>query len=301
MATLRMGTRGSELARAQSGLVARALEKLNPGLTVETNVIRTTGDRFGAPTPEVAKTLPQGAKGLWVKEIEEALLAGSIDFAVHSAKDLPAALVGGLTIAAFPKREDARDALVARKGLTWDGLGPKTRVATSSLRRSLMLSELRHGVQVAPLRGNVDTRLEKLAAGEFDAMIVALAGLKRLGRTNVAHEPLDPGSMIPAPAQGALALEIRADRADVAGVVAPLDHGMTRACVELERAFLAAVGGGCGAPVAAHATPAPGGLRVDAFFAREGEAAGRRVSGLCDDPTRRAEFARELAAQAAAR
>ncbi|MDE2144233.1 MAG: hydroxymethylbilane synthase, partial [Elusimicrobia bacterium] len=128
MATLKMGTRGSPLALAQSGLAARALEKLNPGLTVETVVVKTSGDLFGAPSPEVAKTLPQGAKGLWVKEIEQALLDGAIDFAVHSGKDLPATLAGGLSIAAFPEREDPRDAFVARPGLTWASLSAGAKV-----------------------------------------------------------------------------------------------------------------------------------------------------------------------------
>jgi hydroxymethylbilane synthase len=301
MAVLKMGTRGSALALAQSGQAARALEALHPGLKIETVVVATSGDRFGAPSPEEAKKLPQGAKGFWVKEIEQALQGGGIDFAAHSAKDLPADLAPGLAVAAYPEREDPRDAFVARPGLAWSSLGAGARVATSSLRRALILSELRPGVEVVPLRGNVDTRLRKLAQGEFDAMVVAVAGLKRLGRADAAREPLDPDLMIPAPAQGALALEARSDRADVARLVGALDHAPTRACVELERAFLSAAGGGCGAPVAAHARAVTGGLRLDAFFAREGEARGRRVSGVCSDPSRRGAFAAELAAQASAR
>ena len=194
-----MGTRGSPLALAQSGAVARLLEKLNPGLTVETVVIKTTGDLFGAPPPEVAKTLPQGAKGLWIKELEEALLDGRIDFAAHSAKDLPALLAAGLSIAAFPEREDPRDAFVPRPGLTWAGLDAGARVATSSLRRHLMLTAAKPGLSLLPLRGNVDTRLRKLADGEYDAMVIAVAGLKRLGRADVPHEPLAVTVMLPAP------------------------------------------------------------------------------------------------------
>jgi hydroxymethylbilane synthase len=285
VAILKMGTRGSPLALAQSGQAARALEKLNPGLTVETVVIKTSGDLFGAPSPEVAKTLPQGAKGLWVKEIEEALLDGRIDFAVHSGKDLPALLAGGLSVAAYPEREDPRDAFVARPGLSWERMREEPpgryKVGTSSLRRKMMLSA-HLPVEVVPLRGNVDTRLRKLADGEFDAMVIAVAGLKRLGRGSVAHEPLDPFLMIPAPAQGALALEIRADRRDVASVVGTLDHAVTRRCVELERAFLAQVGGGCGAPVGAYATEgADGRIAMSVFYAREGEAHGQSVHGSC--------------------
>lgn len=296
-----MGTRGSALALAQSGQAARALATLHPGLSVETVVIKTSGDLFGAPPPEVARTLPQGAKGLWVKEIEEALLDGRVDFAVHSAKDLPALLAAGLSVAAYPEREDPRDALVARPGLSWAALGAGMKVATSSLRRRLMVEAAAPGVECVPLRGNVDTRLRKLADGEFDAMIVALAGLKRLGRADVPHEPLDESVMLPAPAQGALALEVRTDRREIAALVAALDHAPTRLCVEFERAFLGAVDGGCGAPVAARARVQPGGVRLEAFYAREGESAGTRVAGLCADPARREAFVRDLAAQARAR
>lgn len=296
-----MGTRGSALALAQSGAAARALEARHPGLKVETVVIKTSGDLFGAPPPEVAKTLPQGAKGLWVKELELALLDGSVDFAAHSAKDLPALLAAGLSVAAYPEREDPRDALVARPGLDWGGLRAGMNVATSSLRRQLMLAAAKPGVAPVPLRGNVDTRLRKLKDGEFDAMVVAVAGLKRLGRADVPHEPLDPSVMLPAPAQGALALEVRSDRKTVAELVGALDHAPTRLCAEFERAFLGEVGGGCGAPVAAHARAQGGGVLLEAFYAREGEASGRRVSGLCADPARREAFVRDLAAQARAR
>jgi len=296
MLTLKMGTRGSPLALAQSGQAARKLESLNLGLTVETVIIKTSGDLFGAPPPEVAKTLPQGAKGLWVKEIEQALLDGSIDFAAHSAKDLPALLAEGLSIAAYPEREDPRDAMVARDGLTWKGLKAGMKVATSSLRRQLMIEKAVPGIQLLPLRGNVDTRLRKLTEGEFDAMIIAVAGLKRLGRDNIRHEPLDPAVMLPAPAQGSLALEIKSDRQDMAKIVGTLDHPATRLCVEFERGFLAEVGGGCGAPVAAFAQVQGQGVAMECFFAVEGSK-GKRVKGVCPDPGRRAAFVRDLAQQ----
>ncbi|HAZ09218.1 MAG TPA: hydroxymethylbilane synthase [Elusimicrobia bacterium] len=298
MAVMKMGTRGSPLALAQSGQAARRLEALNRGLVIETVVVKTSGDLFGAPPPEQAKNLPQGAKGLWVKEIEEALLDGSIDFAAHSAKDLPALLAPGLSVAAYPEREDPRDALVAREGLAWAVLKAGMKVATSSLRRRLMLSAAVPGVQLQALRGNVDTRLRKLREGEFDAMVIAVAGLKRLGRGEVRHEPLDPSVMLPSPAQGSLALEVRSDRTDVARIVGALDHPATRLCVEFERGFLGAVGGGCGSPVGAFALPRGGGVFLECFFAREGETAGRRVRGLCADPARREAFVAELAAQA---
>ncbi len=290
-----MGTRGSALALAQSGQAARALEKLNPGLTVETVVIKTSGDLFGAPPPEKAKLLPQGAKGLWVKELEEALLDGRIDFAAHSAKDLPAALLAGLSVAAYPEREDPRDCVV---GKSWKELSSGSRVATSSLRRSLMVSAAVPGAVLVPLRGNLDTRLKKLADGEFDAMICAAAGLRRLGRADAAGQTIDPGVMLPSPAQGALALEIRSDRKEIARFLEPLDHWATRVCVEFERAFLAGVGGGCGSPVGAYARLQSGGVVMEGFYAREGEKKGKRVAGHCQDPMNRDAFVADLVAQA---
>ena len=301
MSILKMGTRGSPLALAQSGAAARLLERLNPGLTVETVVIKTSGDLFGAPSPEVAKTLPQGAKGLWVKELEDALLDGRVDFATHSCKDLPALLAAGLSIAAYPEREDPRDAFVARPGLEWGKVQAGMRIATSSLRRQLMLTAARPGVVLLPLRGNVDTRLRKLADGEYDAMVIALAGLRRLGRADVAHEPLDIKVMLPAPAQGALALEVKTDRRDITKIVATLDHPATRRCVEFERAFLGAVGGGCGSPVGAYAQLKGDGVLLEGFYAHEGEAAGKRVAGLCGHVDRREAFVMDLAAQAKSR
>lgn len=298
---LKMGTRGSALALAQSSLMARALERLQPGLKVETVVIKTSGDMFGAPPPEVAKTLPQGAKGLWVKELEEALLDGRVDFAAHSGKDLPALLAAGLSIAAYPEREDPRDAFVARPGLDWAKAGPGTKIATSSLRRHLMIAAAKPGATVTALRGNVDTRLRKLADGEYDAMVIAVAGLKRLGRHEVPHEPLDTKVMLPSPAQGALALEVRTDRKDIAALVGALDDFPTRLCVEFERAFLAEVGGGCGSPVGAYARMQSGGVVLEGYYAHEGEKSGRRVAGHCGDSSRREAFVRDLAAQAKAR
>lgn len=301
MATLKMGTRGSALALAQSSWAARALEALHPGLKVETVVITTSGDRFGAPSPEEAKKLPQGAKGLWVKELEEALLAGAVDFACHSAKDLPAGGTAGLRIAAYPEREDARDALICRPGLSLAGLKAGRLIGTSSLRRQQLLALAVPGLTFAALRGNVDTRLRKLAEGRCDAMVLAVAGLRRLGKGEVAHEPLDPSLMIPSPGQGALALQARSGKDDAARLAAALDHAATRECVELERAFLAELGGGCGAPVAGHARRQAGGLLFEGYYAADGESTGRRVSGLLADPARAEPFARDMASQARSR
>jgi hydroxymethylbilane synthase len=301
MPELIMATRGSALALAQSGQIARELESRRPGLTVRTLVVKTSGDLFGAPSPEKARELPQGAKGLWVKEIEAALLDGRADFAVHSGKDLPAELARGLTIAAYPTREDPRDVLVARGGLRWGALGAGHRVATSSLRRRLMITALKPGVIVEPLRGNVDTRLRKLAEGEFDAMVIAAAGLNRLGRADVVRQAIDPTELLPAPAQGALALEARKDRSDVREILSAVDDAPTRLCVEFERAFLAAVGGGCGSPVGAYAVAENGGVRLEAYYAAEGSAGGKRVGGVCADPASRDAFIRHLAETVAAR
>ena len=296
-----MGTRGSALALAQSSQAARALEALHPGLTVETVVIKTSGDLFGAPPPELAKALPQGAKGLWIKELEEALLDGRVDFAAHSGKDLPALLAPGLSIAAYPEREDPRDAFVARPGLDWAEVRAGARIATSSLRRRLMLSAAKPGVELLALRGNVDTRLRKLAEGEYDAMVIALAGLRRIGRADVAHEPMDIKVLLPAPAQGALALEVKTDRQDIAKIVASLDHQATRRCVEFERSFLAVVGGGCGSPVGAFAQLRGDGVLLEGFYAHEGEIVGKRVAGLCSDVARREPFVADLAKSAKSR
>lgn len=234
---LRMGTRGSPLALAQSGWAARELMRLNPGLEVETETIVTSGDRFQGPPDQ------SGTKGLFVKEIEEALLARRIDFAVHSAKDLPGQLAPGTLIAAYPEREDPRDALI---GCRWADLKPGMRVGTTSPRRR---DQLPAGVVAVPLRGNVDTRLRKLKEGEFDAILLAVAGLKRLGLA-VDYEPVPADVMLPAPGQGALALQTREGDA---AIVASLDHAPTRRAVEAERRFLAEVGGGCSVPLGAYA------------------------------------------------
>ncbi len=246
---LRLGTRGSALALRQSGLVAAALERY--GHDVELVTIRTTGDVL--PGSLVAA----GGKGLFVKEIEEALLARAVDFAVHSLKDMPAVLPAGLTLVATPPREDARDVLVTAvpaEGLA--ALAPGARIGTSSARRRAQLLARRRDLAPVSLRGNIDTRLRKLAAGEADAILLAAAGLHRLGLVPAAMTALEPAEFVPAIGQGALALEARLDDAETCRALRALDDPTSACAVAAERAFLTAIGGDCQTPLAAHATVA---------------------------------------------
>ncbi|HYN87639.1 MAG TPA: hydroxymethylbilane synthase [Ardenticatenaceae bacterium] len=243
-----IGTRGSPLALAQTELVIAALCALHPGATFETRRITTRGDQIqDRPLSQV------GGKGLFVKEIEEALLSGAIDMAVHSLKDLPAEQPAGLVIAAYPERADPRDVLVSRDGRPLAELAAGARVGTSSLRRSVQLQALRPDIEVANIRGNVDTRLRKLDEGQYDAIVVAAAGLDRLGLHDRATEFFEPAFFLPAPGQGALAVEVRAGAAEMLALLGALDHGPTRVTVEAERAFLQRLEGGCAVPFAAHA------------------------------------------------
>ncbi|MBI3552950.1 MAG: hydroxymethylbilane synthase [Elusimicrobia bacterium] len=293
---LKMGTRGSTLALAQSGQLARQLQRLVPGLEVETAVIKTSGDLFQTQSPKEAAALASGTKGLFVKEIEEALIEGEIDFAVHSGKDLPAELAPGCVIAAWPEREDPRDAFIGRDGLPWAALKAPARVATSSLRRRVQLLQAKPGLELLPMRGNVDTRVRKLREGACDGLILAAAGLNRLGRTDVAREPIPVELIVPAPAQGALAVEVRADQTETAALVAKLDHAATRLCVEFERTFLKKVGGGCSTPLGAYATADGEGVALSVFWSREDGSGAKRMTKLCSDSSRRDDLAAELAA-----
>lgn len=244
-----IGTRGSQLALQQTDLVAGLLRAAHPRLEVDLEIIQTKGDLI------LDRALSRiGDKGLFVTEIEQALLAGRIDLAVHSAKDLPSETPAGLLLAAFPARADARDALIARHGLSLDRLSRGARIGTSSLRRACQLRAYRPDFDIIDLRGNVDTRLRKSLTDDYDAVILAVAGLQRLGYEGRITEFLDPEVMLPAVAQGALALECRADDRDVVALVAALDHGPARLAVQAERAFLARLQGGCQVPLAAYAT-----------------------------------------------
>jgi hydroxymethylbilane synthase len=247
--TVTIGTRGSKLALWQANWVKDRLETLHPGTRVALHVIKTKGDKIlDVPLAKV------GGKGLFVKEIEEALLAGQIDIAVHSMKDMPAEIPAGLCIGAIPEREAPLDVLIARGGLTLDKLGQGARIGTSSLRRAAQLRHARPDVAIVPLRGNLDTRLRKLAEEQLDAIVLAAAGVKRLGLADRITEILRPEVMLPAVGQGALCVETRAADPAMAPLMAPLDHAATRQAVLAERAFLARLEGGCQVPIAGHAT-----------------------------------------------
>jgi hydroxymethylbilane synthase len=253
--TLRVGTRASALARTQTDTVAAAL-----GVPVEIVPIVTAGDRSAAAVTQL------GGTGVFVTALRSALLGGEIDVAVHSYKDLPTAAADGITIAAIPRREDARDALVARDGLTLGELPPGSRVGTGSPRRAAQLNALGLGIEVVPLRGNVDTRLRRVSDGELDAVVLAYAGLRRLGRADEVTEILDPIQVLPAPAQGALAIECRTSDEAAIDMVSVLDHIDTRTAVTAERALLAALEAGCSAPVGALAEIADGDHGPEVFL-----------------------------------
>jgi hydroxymethylbilane synthase len=243
--SLRIGTRGSTLALAQANWVKQQLEQRNPQLKIDLVVIRTSGDRFlEAPIQAI------GGKGLFVKEIEDALLRKEIDLAVHSLKDLPTELPAGLTIAAVPEREDPRDVLVSRNDLTLKDLPRAAKVATGSLRRRAQILNYRSDLALVPIRGNIDTRLKKLAAGEMDAIVLAAAGLKRIGQESQISEFLESKVCLSAVAQGALGLETREDD-PVRQEVHPMHHRLTYWEVLAERGFLDRLGGGCHVPVGA--------------------------------------------------
>jgi hydroxymethylbilane synthase len=243
---IRLGSRGSPLALAQSRMIAAALERAHPGLAVPITIIRTEGDRNTDASLTAA-----GGKGLFVKEIEDALLTGAIDLAVHSLKDLPTELPDGLTLAAIPARYDPRDALIARDVLRIDDLPEGALVATGSPRRQCQLKARRADLKFVAVRGNVDTRVKKLERGEFDALVLAVAGLERLGLKTPGRAPIPTEVCLPAPGQGALGLETRLDDAATIRLVAALDDAASRAAVTAERAFLAELGAGCLAPAAA--------------------------------------------------
>lgn len=241
-----VATRKSQLALAQTRAWVRSFEQAT-GVVTEELLVTTSGDRVqDVPLSSI------GGKGLFVKEIEEALRDGRADLAVHSSKDLPAELAPSLVIGCIPEREDPRDVVVTRSGSSFDALPPKSRVGTSSLRRQTFLRTLRPDLEYVPLRGNVDTRLRKCAEGVVDAIVLARAGLRRLGLDDRATEVLDPSRCLPAVGQGALAIERRADDAEVADLLSRLSHADTAIAVAAERGVMTAVEGSCQVPVAAY-------------------------------------------------
>ncbi|GAA5104337.1 hydroxymethylbilane synthase [Haloechinothrix salitolerans] len=241
--TIRIGTRGSGLALAQTSTIAERIER--SGQRVEIVTISTPGDRSSAPITEIGV-------GVFTSALREALTSGEIDVAVHSYKDLPTTPEPGLVIAGVPEREDPRDALIARDGLSLGELPPGSVIGTGSPRRAAQLRALGLGLEVTGIRGNIDTRMRKVADGELDGVVLARAGLARVGRLDEITETIDPIQMLPAPAQGALAVECRADDVDVEHLIAStVDNKATRAAVTAERAVLARLEAGCSAPVGA--------------------------------------------------
>jgi hydroxymethylbilane synthase len=280
---LRIGTRGSKLALWQANYVAEALHRLH-GVETELIRIRTSGDRMqSAPVAQINEQIgaESGGKGIFIKELEEALLAGEVDLAVHSMKDVPTETPAGLAFPAITRREDPRDCLISRTGRTLKTLAPGARIGTSSLRRQAQIRHQRPDVEVDDLRGNVDTRLKKLDAGEFDAIVLAMAGVNRLGLAGRITQVLGEDVMIPAVGQGALGIETRADDRSTAGLISALDDAETRACVTAERALLQALQGGCQVPLGAIGVIRSGELRLDAgvFSAAGSEYVRRSESG----------------------
>ena len=279
MALLRIGSRGSQLALWQANHIGGLLE--TRGHTIQIEIIKTTGDKI----TDVA--LAQvGTKGMFTKEIEEALAENRIDLAVHSLKDLPTNLSPGFDIAAIPAREDARDAFCSQKYRSFEELPKGARVGTSSLRRQAQLKAWRSDLEVYSLRGNVDTRLRKLEAGEYDAVILAVAGLNRLGKTECVRQLLPASVMCPAAGQGALAIEIRKNHSHVRQHVVFLDDAATRATTTCERALLNKMGGGCQVPIGAFAETVQGALHLEAIVARPDGTKALRESGEGDDPVK---------------
>ncbi len=281
---LRIGTRGSTLALAQAALVREALAAAHPLLAedgvIETVTIRTTGDRIQD------RTLSEiGGKGLFTKEIEEQLLAGAVDIAVHSTKDMPTRQPDGLVLAAFLPREDPRDVLIARGAARRiDELPKGAMVATVALRRQALLLNRRPDLSIQPIRGNVDTRLRKLEEGAADALILAQAGLNRLGRRDVGTAiPVE--EMLPAVGQGAVCVECRADDSRVRALLVAIDHSPTTLCVRAEIAMLAVLDGSCKTPIAGHAVVDGGQLWLRALVARPdgSEVIATERRGLPDD------------------
>ncbi len=244
---IKIGTRGSKLALWQANWVKSVLEEKFPQHTVELIIIKTQGDKIlDVPLAKV------GGKGLFVKEIEQALLTRHIDIAVHSMKDMPAEIPDGLCIGAVPERENPSDVFISQSGLGFKELDSGSIVGTSSLRRGAQLRHVRPDIVIQPLRGNLDTRFKKLESENLDAIVVAAAGVKRLNLEHKIIEYLDPNIILPAIGQGALCIEIRNDDAKVGPLVESMDHEPTRTVVKGERAFLNRLEGGCQVPIAGH-------------------------------------------------
>ena len=260
--TIRIGSRGSQLALWQAGWVQTQINQNQPECTTQLIIIKTTSDKItDVPLAKV------GGKGLFVKEIEEALLDGRIDIAVHSMKDMPSEIPHGLCIGAVPQRENPLDALVSEQYASIDALPQGARLGTSSLRRTAQLLHYRPDLNIVPLRGNLDTRLKKLAETNLDAIVLASAGLKRLGMADRITTTIEPEIMLPAVGQGALCIESRINDKEIGPIVAGLDHAGSHIAVLAERAFSQRLEGGCQVPIAAHATIDANRLQVTGMVA----------------------------------
>ena len=290
---VRIGSRGSALALWQAEHVRQRLAAL--GHEASIRVITTTGDRVQDRRLEEV-----GGKGAFLKEIEEAMLAGEVDLAVHSLKDVPTALPAGLRLCGVLERADPRDAVLSSAGLALKRLPAGARVGTTSLRRRAQVAALRPDLVLQDLRGNVDTRIRKLREGACEAVLLAVAGLERLGRRGEATEVLEAEAFLPAPGQGAIALECRDGDGPVAAAVAPLDHAPTARAVTAERALLAGLQGGCNVPLGAYAVEEDGTLRLTAFVARPDGSGLLRAQVRDADPRRAgAALAEQLLARGA--
>ncbi len=272
-----IGTRGSSLALCQAQIVQTRLEERFPARTFTIQTIKAHADR----NPDLS-LIAMGGEGVFVKELESALLEKRIDLAVHSMKDLPLAIPPMLRVAAVLERDEPRDALLSRSGQTLDELPGGSRIGTSSLRRRSQLLHRRKDLELLDIRGNVDTRLRKLDQGNYDAIVIAACGLIRLGLDERITEYLDLARMLPEPGQGALAIEARADDEEVLTLLRPLEDPVSRSCVEAERAFLRALGGGCRVPIAAYASTHNGVLALEgAVIASDGH---QQIRGKADGP-----------------
>jgi hydroxymethylbilane synthase len=296
VAVLNVGTRGSALARWQAEWVVSRLAVAWPGLELATHIFTTAGDR--APTQPLTEL---GGEGVFTSDLERALLAGKIDLAVHSLKDLPIDETPGLALGAIGPRGDARDVLISRERWTLRSLPPGARLGTCSLRRAAQVLAARPDVTIVPIRGNVDTRVRRALSGNYDSIVLAAAGVQRLGLDDAISDYLPYRVMLPAPGQAALAAQCRAFDARTRTLLEPLDHLPTRAAVSAERTFLAALGGGCSAPVAAYGECSDGAaqpdIRLHGLVARPDGSRVARVSGSGADPIA---LGRELAERALA-
>jgi len=297
-----IGTRGSQLARWQANWARESLEQIHPGLDIDLRIISTRGDReHGLSLPK----LGQLGKGLFTKELEDEMLAGTIDIAVHSLKDLPTEMTPGLHIAAISEREDVRDALVARSGIgSFDALPPGAIIGTSSLRRQAQIRAFKPDARLEPIRGNVDTRVRKVQDGGFDGVVLASAGLRRLGYEERITQYIDPDLILPAVGQGALAIQTRADDAEINRLADPLNHEPTERACRAERAMLSGLGRGSLVPIAALASVSENVLRISGLVASPdgSEIIRDTASGDADKPEAiGSELARALLDRGAAR